>query len=105
MKGSVTIYTIKLSKRVKEEDFEKFMIEKVFPSISKEATRLGQVTGLTLLKGDNTGHTNEYYWMVYGAINWGPANEQLDRIKAFGGHVSGGLMYVEAGSWSSEENQ
>jgi len=105
MKGSVTIYTIKLSKRVKDEDFEKFMIEKVFPSISKEATRLGQVTGFTLLKGDNIGHTNEYYWMVYGAIKGGPANEQLDRIKAFGGHVSGGLMYVEAGSWLSEENQ
>lgn len=105
MKGSVTIYTIKLSKRVKEEDFEKFMIEKVFPSIPKGATRLGQVTGLTLLKRDNTGHTNEYYWMVYGAINGGPANEQVDRIKAFGGRVSRGLMYVEASSWSSEENQ
>ncbi len=95
------IYSIRLSRRKKESDFEKFLLEEVFPAVDKGQRRDGQVTGLVLLKGDNTGHTNEYLWMVHGGINGGAANQQVEKIRAFGARVTPMIEYEEIGRWSA----
>jgi hypothetical protein len=96
------IYSIKVSKRKNETDFEKFMLEEVFPAVDKRSLRNGQITRLVLLKGNNTGHTNEYLWLVYGGINGGAAAQQVDKIKAFGARISPMLDFEECGSWSAD---
>ena len=95
------IYSIKLSKRKNESEFEKFMLEEIFPAVDKRSLRNGQITSLVLLKGNNTGHTNEYLWLVEGGVNGGAANQQVDKIKAFGARVSPMLDFVESGRWSA----
>ncbi len=97
------IYSIKLSESKNESDFEHFMLEEVFPAVDKHLRRDGQVTSLVLLKGNNTGHTNEYLWLVNGGVNGGAANQQMDKIKVFGADVSPMLDFVELGRWSAED--
>lgn len=96
------IYSIKLSKKKDEGEFEKFMLDEVFPAVDKGSLRNGQVTGLVLLKGNNTGRTNEYLWLVHGGVNGGAANQQVDKIKEFGARVSPLLDFVERGRWFAE---
>jgi hypothetical protein len=96
------IYSIKLSKRKKERDFETFMVEEIFPAVDKRSLRNGQITGLVLLKGNNTGHTNEYLWLVYGGVNGGAAGQQMDKIKAFGARVTPLLDFQECGRWFAD---
>lgn len=95
-------YSIKLEEHKNESDFEKFMLEEVFPAIDKGQLRNGQVVSLVLLKGNNTGHTNEYLWLVDAIDNGGgAANGELERIKAFGTNVSPMLDFVECGRWEA----
>src|SRR6476659_5780718 len=96
------IYSIKLSKRKNEADFEKFLLEEIFPGVDKGSRRDGQISELVLLKGDNTGRTNEYLWLVSGGVNGGAANRQLEKIKAFGARVSPMIDFVEIGRWSAK---
>jgi hypothetical protein len=96
------IYSIRLSKRKNEGDFEKFMLGQVFSAVDKSSRRDGQITSLVLLKGNNTGHTNEYMWLVDGGVNGGAANQQVDAIRAFGARVSPVLDFVECGRWSAQ---
>lgn len=98
------IYSIKLSKRKDEGEFEKFMLGKVFPAVDKGSRRDGQITELVLLKGNNSGRTNEYLWLVSGGVNGGAANRQLDKIKEFGARVTPMLDFVEKGRWSAVES-
>lgn len=95
------IYGITLSTGKDESDFERFMLDDVFPAIDKRSRRDGKVSGLVLLKGNNTGHTNEYLWLVEGTVNGGAARQQLDRIEAFGAQVAPMYDYVEIGRWSA----
>lgn len=97
------IYSIKLSKRKNEEEFEKFMLEEIFPAVDKRSLRSGQITSMVLLKGNNTGHTNEYLWLVRGGVNGGAANQQVNKIKEFGARVSPMHDFIEAGSWSAKD--
>lgn len=101
----MTIYRIELPSG-KEADFERLMLDEVFPSINKGPTRAGQVTTLRLLKGNTVGSTNQYIWLVDGdsLINGGPARTGLEKIEAFGANVSDKGDYVEVGDWSSQEN-
>lgn len=97
------IYSIKLEEHKNESDFEQYMLEEVFPAVDKRSLRNGQVTSLVLLKGNNTGHTNEYLWLVEGGINGGAADEQLDKVEAFGTIVSPMFDFVECGRWQAED--
>src|SRR5215208_1448362 len=97
------IYSIVLSNAKNESDFEKFMLEEVFPAVDKSRGREGQITRLVLLKGNNTGHTNEYLWLVEGGVNGGAANQQVDKIKAFGADISPMLDFLELGRWPAED--
>jgi len=96
------IYSITLSKDQNEDAFEQFMLEEVFPAVDKRSRRDGQITSLVLLKGNNTGHTNKYLWLVEGGVNGGAANNQVDGIKAFGAKVTPMHDFVEIGRWSAE---
>jgi hypothetical protein len=96
------IYSIKLSKKKDEDEFETFMLDEVFPAVDKGSLRSGQITGLVLLKGANTGRTNEYLWLVYGGVNGGAANQQLDTIRAHGARVTPLLDFRERGRWFAE---
>ena len=96
------IYSITLSKDKNEDDFEQFMLEDVFPAVDKRSLRSGQITSLVLLKGNNTDRTNKYQWLVEGGINGGAANNQVDRIRAFGAEVTPVHDFVEIGRWSAE---
>jgi hypothetical protein len=66
--NKVIIYQIKLPKKQDVEAFVKFMSDEYFPAIHKGATRIGQVTDLTLLErenemeGDDVEH--EFFWHV-----------------------------------------
>jgi hypothetical protein len=94
------IYSIELSDLTKRRDFETFMLDEVFPAVDKGAWRSGQITGLVLLGGKNTNlNTNQYLWLVHGAIGGGTAASQLDKIKAFGAQISPMNEFSEVGRW------
>ena len=107
---SFHLVPIRLAQHVSAEDFETFMLEDVFPAIPKESLRTGQVTGLRLIRGNNSGeqgNENDYLWLIYGTINGGAAINQLDRLSAFGAEVRAEGVnagdYREVGRWSANE--
>ena len=97
------IYSVTLSKDKNENEFERFMLDDVFPAVDKRSRRDGQISSLVLLKGNNTDHTNEYLWFVEGGVNGGAARQQVDRIEAYGAVVVPMLDFVEIGRWPAEE--
>jgi hypothetical protein len=98
------IYSIKLLKKTSEADFEAFFAKEIFPKVEKKQRRDGQISGLVLLKGHNTGRTNEYLWLVSGGVNGGAANNMLDKITAFGAKITNMLDYVEIDRWGDGTN-
>lgn len=98
----MTIYAIKLIRKKEEKIFEQFMEEKIFPSVNKSQLRNGKIIELKLLKGNNTGHTHEYLWFIYGGINGGAAVEQVENIKTFGTTIKLLRDYEECLQWSAE---
>jgi len=109
MEAAFYLIPIRLADGVSDDAFERFMLDDVFPSVSKEPGRPGRVTGLRLFRGNNSGETGnlgEYLWVVYGAVNGGSARGELDRIRAFGtqapaeGAKDG--AYVEVGRWPAD---
>jgi hypothetical protein len=102
---SVSVYAITLPEGVKEDDFNTFMLEEVFPAISKKSTRAGQVTGLYLLQGNTVGHTHEYLWLVYGVIAGGPARQAVKKLEAFGAQVAAVRDFSEVGHWLADEGE
>jgi len=97
------IYSIKLPTGKDEDDFERFMLEEVFPAVDKGSLRTGQITSLVLLRGNNPDNTNEFLWLVEGGINGGAANQQMDKIRAFGAGVTPMHDFDEIGRWSAED--
>ncbi len=96
------IYSIKLLKKTSEADFESFFFNEIMPKVDKGQRRDGKVTSLVLLKGNNTGHTNQYLWLVSGTVNGGAANKMVDKIAAFGAKVVPMIDYVEVAGWHAE---
>ncbi|MFL6211200.1 MAG: hypothetical protein ACJ74W_20290 [Pyrinomonadaceae bacterium] len=95
------IYSIKLLHLEQRKEFAAFMLDEVFPTVDKGLSRAGRITGLVLLRGCNTDvNTDEYLWLVYGAINGGA--RQVDMIEAFGTEVSLLHEFCEVGSWFAE---
>jgi hypothetical protein len=99
---AMRFFAITLSPGKNERAFERFMLEEIFPTIPKNMRRDGQVTGLVLLKGNNTGRTNEYLWLVYGGINGGAASQKVEAIEAFGTTVTRMPSYSHCGSWFAD---
>ena len=99
----MTIYSIKLAKKKDEAIFEQFMEEKIFLSVDKRQLRTGKINELVLLKGNNTGHTHEYLWIIYGGINGGAAVAHIENIKTFGTTVKLLRDYEECLKWSAEQ--
>jgi hypothetical protein len=60
----VGIYKIVLQPKVKEEDFEKSMIEKVFPAVDKKLMEGGSITRLSLLKDMKENREDKYLWII-----------------------------------------
>ncbi len=60
----VSIYRIVLQPGIKEEDFEKSMIEKVFPAVDKKLTEGGSITRLSLLKAVKEDREDKYLWII-----------------------------------------
>ncbi len=60
----VGIYRIVLQPKIKEEDFENFMIEKVFPAIDTKLTEGGSITRLSLLKDMKENREDKYLWII-----------------------------------------
>jgi hypothetical protein len=58
-------YELTRAAKTNGEDFEKFMLEEVFPSVGRGPTRVGDVTALRLLK--EIPATRKYVW----TIEWG----------------------------------
>jgi hypothetical protein len=66
-------YELTRPAKVKSEDFETFMTEKVLPSVRRGATRVGSVTGLRLLK--DVPETRKYMWAIeWDGLNMNPAS-------------------------------
>ena len=85
-----------------ERTFKRFMLDEIFPAVDKHVNCAEQVTGLMLLKGNNTGHTNEYLWPVYRTINGSAALQQTDAIQAFEASMTPMIDYVECGHWFAD---
>ena len=104
---SFHLVPIRLAQHVSAEDFETFMLEAAIP---KDQLRPGQITGLRLIRGNNSGeegNENDYLWLIYGTINGGAAIKQLDRLSAFGAEVRAEGVnagdYREVGRWTANE--
>ncbi len=89
----VGIYRVELQPGVKEEDFEKFMREKVFPAIDTKLTESGSITRLSLLKDNKEDRKDKYLW----TIEWETFNgdwfehhlsDALEKLKSVGIPVS-----------------
>jgi hypothetical protein len=76
-------YELTRPAKLKSEDFEKFMLQEVLPSVGRGPTRVGSVTGLRLLK-DVPG-TRKYVW----AIGW-------DGLRLFEGFVEAPFAKLKA---------
>jgi hypothetical protein len=104
MRDAITVYAIELSESKRENEFETFMLNEIFPTVHKEPTRSGQITRLVLLKGNVTNRSHEYLWLVSGEdlIDGGAARQKIEEIKAFGAQVSLIQDFRNCGSWSAE---
>ena len=106
--SELTIYLIALPSGIEESDFEKVMLEDVFPALSNRGpTRRGQVNMLYLFKGSIQGQTR-YVWMVRGMMyGVGHEKEVMEKLGALGVSIAGGSMdeLREVGRWMRDEGQ
>lgn len=101
------IYQIKLPKTKDADDFSRFMKEKYLPSVHKGATRIGQVTSLSLLQnGDGSNH--EFLWQV-GWNGLSGHDLRIDdenvekKFAGFGAKVKRLGDFEEVASWTEKE--
>ncbi|MSP14370.1 MAG: hypothetical protein EXR62_15635 [Chloroflexi bacterium] len=82
------LYEITLPSKVKIREFEKFMLEEVFPAVGRGPTRVGSVKELRLLKDIKV--ARKYFW----TIEWdglrlfeGFVEAPFEKLKAYGANV------------------
>jgi hypothetical protein len=106
--GEETDYAAKLrNAKVKEEKFVKFMVEEIFPIISKDVSRAGQIYALQLFKDNHSppqmgNYTEVYLWMVDGAINGGDADKFVTNIEEYGASVTRLRDFREVAVWKNQ---
>jgi hypothetical protein len=104
-------YDAKLNKaRLNEEKFVKFMVEEVFPVISKEQLRNGKIYALQLFKDNHSppevgGYTEVYLWMVYGGIDGGNANQHVTKIEKYGARVTRLHDFRQVAVWKNQSQE
>ncbi|HEX8068492.1 MAG TPA: hypothetical protein VF546_00975 [Pyrinomonadaceae bacterium] len=76
-------YELTRPAKIKAEDFERFVTEEVFPAVGRGPSRVGDVTGLRLLK--EVPPTRKYLW----TIEWGG-------LRLFEGFTEGAFAKVKA---------
>lgn len=64
------IYQISLPKEKNTKTFVKFMNEEYFPAVHKGPTRIGQVTGLLLLEGENGFEGDDLVHEFFLHVGW-----------------------------------
>lgn len=89
----VGIYRIVLQPKIKEEDFEKFMIEKVFPTVDTKLTEGGSITRFSLIKDMKTNREDKYLWIIELETFDGDwfdhhLSDALEMLKSIGNPVS-----------------
>ena len=103
-----TDYDAKLEKaRMNEEKFVKFMVEEVFPVISKDVSRVGRICALQLFKDNYSppqvgGYIEVYLWMVYGALNGGDADKYITKIEEYGASVTRLHNFRQVAVWKNQ---
>ena len=90
-----------------EEKFVKFMVEEVFPVISKDISRVGQIYALQLFKDTYSppqvgGYTEVYLWMVYGALDGGDADKYVTKIEEYGASVTRLRDFRQVAVWKNQ---
>lgn len=106
--GKETDYAAKLrNAKVKEEKFVKFMVDEIFPVISKDVSRAGRIYALQLFKDSHSppqmgNYTEVYLWMVYGAINGGDADQFVTKIEEYGASVTRLNDFREVAVWKNQ---
>jgi hypothetical protein len=91
----------------RSDAFEQFMRDEYFPAVSTTPTRVGQVTGLKLLRGVTGTHepTNTFLLHVsFGGLASGDARvdqETQRKFDSFGAQVER-QAYVNVAVWSEE---
>ncbi len=105
------IYQISLPKKQNTKAFVKFMREVYFPAVHKGQTRVGQVSGLTLLErsnefeGDDLSH--EFFWHVdWDGQPTGKVSVDDEKVarkfESFKADVKRIGSYVEVAAWPGE---
>jgi hypothetical protein len=104
-------YAAKLTQaRLNEAKFVTFMVEEVFPVISKEVSRAGQIYALQLLKDTYSppqvgGYTEVYLWMVYGVLDGGDADQYVTKIEDYGARVTRLRDFRQVAVWKNPSQE
>ena len=102
------IYQITLPERMIGETFVEFMRDEYFPAVYKGPTRVGQVIGLSLLRGVAETHEgmNTFLMLVkYAGMATGNVNVDNEEVRQkfealYGAHVERLGAYNQVAAWS-----
>jgi hypothetical protein len=87
--NALLIYKLTCPSDMKEEDFQTFLNDEIFPAVSQESTRVGKVTALSLWRLDSSKH---FIWAVeYSGIGEGALSATktgLEKLKLRGVKVA-----------------
>jgi hypothetical protein len=90
--NALLLYKVTCPPDFKEEEFETFVNDEVFPAIFQKASRIGEVTGLSLWRD---GQTKHFLWAVeYSGLGEGAAaatKDALEKLEAKGIKVTSTL--------------
>jgi hypothetical protein len=102
------IYQIRLPKKKDAEAFAGFMRDEYLPAVHKGATRVGQVTDLVLLQGQEATTTHEFLWHVgWSGLSSGDAriddNDVQRKFNAFGARIKRLGVFGEVAAWQTDD--
>jgi hypothetical protein len=87
--NALLLYKLTCPPDMKEEDFQTFMNDEIFPAVSQESTRVGQVSALSLWR---LGSSKHFVWAVeYSGLGEGAVSATktgLEKLKLSGVKVT-----------------
>jgi hypothetical protein len=111
MSPFLIIHQITLPEKQDAEAFVEFMRDEYFPAFHKGPTRVGQVTGLTLLRGVTDTHerTSQFFMHIkFDGLATGKLRvdkEEVQRkFETFGTRMEYLGVFDEVAAWSEERN-